>query len=196
MKLALAFCGEIPRQIKMAGLFSACCAALLGSSWCATTGAVEGSAGSAYWAIENNEIRYNHGRGITTGNGMYILENNVHHNGDLGIGGGGLNVCIQHNQITYNNYAGYSYYWEAGGAKFAYATTFIVEYNYSENNGGPGFWNDLNSEGITYNENATSNNIEAGILSEISTNVTISGNYIAHDAFNPSGAGIWWRVES
>ena len=158
----------------------------------ATTGAIDGSAGSTYWAIENNEVRYNHGRGITTGNGMYILENNVHNNGDLGIGGGGSNVCIQHNQITYNNYAGYSYYWEAGGAKFGYATNFMVEYNYSENNGGPGFWNDLNTAGITYNENATSNNIEAGILSEISSNVTITGNYIANDAFNPSRSGIWW----
>jgi len=156
------------------------------------TGAINGAAGGLYWAIENNEVRYNHGRGITTGNGMYIYENNVHNNGQLGIGGGGSNVTIQNNQISSNNYAGYSYYWEAGGAKFAYATTFLIEYNSSQNNGGPGFWNDINSEGITYNENLTSNNIEAGILSEISTNLTISGNYIVNDAFNPSGSGIWW----
>ena len=68
----------------------------------------------------------------------------------------------------------------------------VVEYNYSYDNGGPGLWNDINSEGVTYDENETFGNIEAGILSEISTNITVSGNYIFNDGFNPSGTGPWW----
>ena len=156
------------------------------------TGAVDGSAGSSYWAIERNEIRYNHGRGITTGNEMYIYKNNIHHNGQLGIGGGGTNIRVQNNQISYNNFAGYSYCWEAGGAKFGNVETLVVEYNNSYHNGGPGLWNASNSKGVTYNENDTSGNIEAGILSEVSTNVTISGNFISDDGFNPSGSGPWW----
>jgi len=156
------------------------------------SGAIDGAAGSSGWAIEYNEVRYNHGRGITTGNGMWIYQNLAHHNGQLGIGGGGMNFTLQSNKIYNNNFAGYSYYWEAGGAKFANATTVVVRYNYSYNNGGPGFWNDINSQGVTYDENETYGNVEAGILSEISSNITVSGNYIFDDGFNPSGTGPWW----
>ena len=67
-----------------------------------------------------------------------------------------------------------------------------MQYNYSFANGGPGLWDDINSEGITYNENETFNNVEAGIFSETGSNVTIKGNYIFNDGFNPSGAGPWW----
>ncbi len=156
------------------------------------SGAVGGAGAGASWAIEYSEIRYNHGRGISTGNGMWVYENLIHTNGQLGIGGGGTNITVQSNQLYNNDYAGYSYYWEAGGAKFAGATTVVVQYNYSFANGGPGLWDDINSEGITYNENETFNNVEAGIFSETGTNVTIKGNYIFNDGFNPSGAGPWW----
>ncbi|MGO8814046.1 MAG: right-handed parallel beta-helix repeat-containing protein [Terriglobia bacterium] len=158
----------------------------------AQMGAVDGSGGGATWAVEYSEIRFNHGRGISTGNGMWAYKNLIHYNGQLGIGGGGTSFTVQSNQIYNNNYAGYSYYWEAGGAKFANATTVIVEYNYAFANLGPGLWNDINSEGVTYNENETFGNIEAGILSEISTNITVKGNYIYNDGSNPSGTGIWW----
>jgi len=158
----------------------------------AQMGAVDGSGGGSGWAVEYSEIRFNHGRGITTGNGMWVYENLIHNNGQLGIGGGGTSFTVQSNKIYTNDYAGYSYYWEAGGAKFASATTALIEYNYSFANMGPGLWNDINSNGVTYSENETYGNIEAGILSEISTNITVKGNYIYDDGFNPSGTGIWW----
>ena len=157
----------------------------------AQTGAVDGSA-STYWALEGNEIRYNHGRGITIGDGMYICNNNVHNNGQLGMGGSGANILVQSNQISYNNYAGYSYYWEAGGAEFYGVQNLTVQYNYSHDNAGPGFWNDGNSQYVTYNGNQASGNIEAAILSEISSNITIANNYIWDDGNNPNGSGIWW----
>lgn len=159
---------------------------------CVAQSAAVNGAQSTWWTIEGNEIRYNHGRGISSGNGMYIYNNNVHTNGNLGIGGSASNVFVQSNQISYNNYAGYSYYWEAGGVKFATVQNVTLEYNYSFNNLGPGLWNDINSQYVTYNENETSGNIEAGILSEISSDITISNNYIVNDGSNPSGAGIWY----
>lgn len=158
----------------------------------AETGAVNGAAGSNYWAVGGNEVRYNHGTGIRTGDGMYIYNNNVHNNGQLGIGGGGTGVLVQSNQISYNNYSGYSYYWEAGGAKFASIQQLTFQYNFSYNNAGPGFWVDINSQNVICNSNQFTNNIEAGVLSEISNNVTISNNYIWNDGFNPSGSGIWY----
>jgi hypothetical protein len=123
---------------------------------------------------------------------MYIYNNNTHHNGQLGIGGSGSNVTVQSNQISYNNYAGYNYYWEAGGLKFASAQNVMIEYNYSHNNGGPGFWNDIHSQYVTYSQNQATANVEAGIMSEISTDITISNNHIWNDGYNPSGTGIWW----
>jgi hypothetical protein len=158
----------------------------------AQVGAIQPTGANNYWAIEGNEIRYNHGRGITTGNGMYIANNNVHNNGQVGIGGSGANICIQGNQVSYNNYAGYNYYWEAGGMKFSTIQNLTVEYNSSHNNGGPGFWDDANSQDVTYSENEANGNIEAGILTEMGSNITISGNYIFNDGSNTSGSGPWW----
>ena len=157
----------------------------------AQSAAINGGADGQRWSIEGNEIRYNHGRGITSGNGMHIYNNNIHNNGQLGIGGSGTNILAQNNEISYNNYSGYSYYWDAGGVKFANAQNVILRYNYSHNNAGPGFW-DLNSQNVTYNSNHASGNVEAGILSELSSNITISNNSIWSDGYNPDGSGIWW----
>jgi len=157
----------------------------------AQSGAIEGSGGTN-WAVGGNEVRYNHGRGISSGNGMYIYNNDIFNNGNMGLGGTGVNVLVQSNQISYNNYAGYSYYWEAGGAKFFGVQNLTVQYNYSHNNSGPGFWNDGNSQYVTYNGNQASGNIEAGILSAISSNITIANNNIWDDGNSPDGSGIWW----
>ena len=93
------------------------------------------------------------------------------------------NICVQSNQIYLNNYAGYDYGWEAGGVKFAWVQNLTVQYNYSHDNQGPGFWTDLDSQNVLYDENEASNNKVAGILHEISYNANITGNYIFDDGF-------------
>jgi len=158
----------------------------------AGNGAVNGAAGSSYWAIESNEVRFNHGIGIQTGDVMYVHGNKVHHNGQLGMGGGGTNALIQNNEISFNNASGYSFYWEAGGTKFANIHNLRFRYNSSHDNSGPGFWIDVDSQDILCTENAFSRDLEAGILSELSTNVTISLNYIWDAGFNPDGSSLWW----
>jgi hypothetical protein len=158
----------------------------------ASSGAIDGSAGSLYWNVESNEVRHNHGMGIRSGNGMYIHSNKVHDNGQLGLGGGGSNICVQSNQIYLNNYAGYDWGWEAGGVKFAWVSNLSIQYNYSHDNQGPGFWTDLDSQDVLYDENEASNNKVAGILHEISFNANITGNYIFNDGFTPSGPSLWY----
>jgi parallel beta-helix repeat protein len=158
----------------------------------AGSGAVDGSAGSLYWNVEGNEIRHNHGMGVRSGNGMWIHGNKLHDNGQLGLGGGGSNISVQSNQIYLNNYAGYDYGWEAGGAKFAWVQNLSVQYNYSHDNQGPGFWTDLDSQNVLYQENEASNNKVAGILHEISYQANITGNYIFDDGFTPSGSSLWY----
>jgi rhodanese-related sulfurtransferase len=155
-------------------------------------GAVEGGAGSTYWEVEGSEIRHNHGMGIRSGTGMWIHGNKIHHNGQLGLGGGGNDILVQSNNIYLNNYSGYDYSWEAGGVKFAEVHNLTVQYNYSYSNGGPGFWDDINSRYVVYDSNQATNNKVAGILHEIGYNATITNNYIWNDASNPSGADLWW----
>jgi len=158
----------------------------------AGSGAVDGSAGGLYWNVGGNEVRYNHGMGIRSGTGMWIHNNTVHDNGQLGLGGGGSNISVQSNQIYLNNYAGYDYGWEAGGVKFAWVQNLSVQYNYSHDNQGPGFWTDLDSQYVLYDQNEASNNKVAGILHEISYNATITGNYIFDDGFTSAGSSLWY----
>ena len=154
-------------------------------------GAVNGTVSNG-WGVEYCELRYNHGLGIQSGNVMYILRCLAHDNGQIGIGGGGNNVTMQNCQIYNNNYAGYNWGWEAGGVKFAQVKNLKVQYCYSHNNQGPGFWTDIHSQYVLYDGNRTDNNIEAGILHEISYDATIINNYIADDGFNPGHTGLWW----
>ena len=67
------------------------------------------------WIVKDNEVRWNQGKGIKTGSRMQVLRNKVHHQGQLGIAGGGNNVLVQDNEISYNNTAGFTTGWEAGG---------------------------------------------------------------------------------
>jgi len=154
-------------------------------------GAVDSSQ-AAYWDVGGNEIRYNHGTGVRTGSGIYVHDNKVHHNGDLGVGGFGNSLLVQSNEISFNNYSGYSIYWEAGGAKFIGAQNVTFRYNYSHDNAGPGFWTDLGAQNVICDSNQFSGNEEAAILNELSYTTTISNNYIWNDGFSPDGSGLWW----
>jgi len=158
----------------------------------ADNGAIHGGDGTVYWDVGGNEVRYNHCIGIRSGDGMFIHNNNVHNNGQMGIGGTGSAVLVQSNEISFNNYSGYSYYWESGGAKFARVEHLTFRYNYSHDNGGPGFWTDINSQDVLCDQNEFARNKEAGVLIEASNTVTVSNNYIWNDGFNYDGTSIWW----
>jgi len=144
------------------------------------------------WTVEYSEARFNHGRGVSTTSGMNVTNSNLHHNGNLGVGGGGSNVTLSDNQISYNNASGYDWAWEAGGAKFAGVTGLTMLNNNSFNNNGPGFWNDISSENVTYTGNQASGNVEAGILIEISDTVTITNNTIVNDGFVAGQSGLYY----
>jgi len=154
-------------------------------------GAIDSSAGTN-WAVRWSEARHNHGMGVRTGTGMYLYHCNLHDNGQLGTGGSGSNILMQNSQIAFNNYAGYNYYWEAGGAKFSGVKNLKVQYSSFHDNLGPGLNDDTASEAVEYDSNSTSNNREAGILHEIGYNALIQNNYVANDGFNPDGTNVWW----
>jgi len=157
----------------------------------AQEGAIHAVNGTS-WTVDTSEVRNNHGTGIRVGNGMTITNCNVHNNGQLGIGGGGSNICIQSCEISNNNTAGYAFGWEAGGVKLAQAYYALIQYCNSHDNKGPGFMTDCGSQYITYDSNTASNNQEAGIYHEISYDVVIKNNTITNEGVNPQGTGPWY----
>jgi len=157
----------------------------------AQTGAVHAANGKG-WNVKMCEVRYNHGTGIRTTDSMYVWKCYAHHNGQLGIGGGGANLCIQSCELSYNNTSGYNFSWEAGGLKLGKASNTTIQYCNSHNNNGPGLMTDCASKYITYDSNTLSYNQEAGIYHEISYDAVIKNNTITGDGFNPKGTGPWY----
>ena len=146
------------------------------------------------WIVENNKVRLNHGVGIWAGQGMHVLNNQVVHNGQMGLAGAGSDIVIEGNEIAFNNYAGYHYGWEAGGTKFVFTRNLVVRNNFAHDNKGPGLWTDIENSGTVYEKNHTSHNQGAGIQHEISYQAVIRDNTIENDGFapDPHRTGPWY----
>ena len=145
-----------------------------------------------YWVVEKNEIRYNHGPGITGSLGMKILSNYIHHNGQIGISTSGDNLLVSGNEISNNNTDGFAFGWEAGGAKFSLTSNLVVSYNNVHDNYGAGLHTDINNYNTLYEYNQTARNKVAGIYHEISFNAVIRYNTVVNDGYTPYGRGIAW----
>jgi len=146
-------------------------------------GAID-AAGQSGWVVTNNEIRWNHGRNISTASGMQISGNYVHHAGNLGIAGGGRNLLVVNNEIAYNNTAAFSpARWEAGATKFAGTDGLIVRGNFIHHNHGSGLWSDVNAINTLYENNRVEDNDWRGLLYEISYKATIRNNTFRRNGF-------------
>ena len=158
----------------------------------AQRGAIHGN-GSSGWIVENNEIRLNHGVGLRIGDGMQVLNNSVHHNGQLGMGGSGDNVLIEGNTIADNNIAGFLIGWEAGGTKFVKTRNLVVRNNYVHDNHGPGLWTDIDNIDSLIEGNRVEWNSYAGIKHEISYAAVIRNNIAG---YNGLGKDAWlWGAQ-
>ncbi len=140
------------------------------------------------WVVEGNEIRFNHGVGIRTGHRMQVLRNNIHHNGQLGIGGTGDDVLVEGNEIAYNNFAGFSSGWEAGGSKWVKTRSLVIRSNHVHHNKGQGLWTDGDNIDTLYEFNLVINNVNEGIKHEISYNAIIRNNVVK---WNGLGDDVW-----
>ena len=128
--------------------------------------------------IEGNEIAFNGGVGVCTGDGSSIVNNDVHHQGQLGLCGSGVDIVVRGNEISFNNTQGHRYGWEAGGAKWVNTIGLHVSSNYSHDNEGIGLWTDLNNIDTLYDGNTVSHNLAAGIVHEASYGAVIRNNLI------------------
>jgi hypothetical protein len=151
------------------------------------------------WTIERNEVRLNHGVGIETPNaqGVRVLDNYVHHNGQLGISGWRtMGALYEGNELAFNNTAGfYNADWEAGGAKWTESSDLTVQDNYVHDNKAVGLWFDINDKDVLIAANRIEANDSDGIRYEISYRAVIRHNTITGNGFKEptgwvNGAGI------
>jgi hypothetical protein len=138
-------------------------------------GAIDARDGSN-WTLREVVVQWNHGVGLYMSDGMLVSGGAALNNGQLGIGGIGDNVVIENVEIAYNNYAGYSWAWEAGGTKFVRSNDLIVRNNCVHNNIGPGLWTDIDNVDALYESNLVFDNAGDGIKHEISFDAIIRGN--------------------
>jgi hypothetical protein len=157
----------------------------------AQNGAIGATQSGTAWIVDHVESRWNHGAGIELGAGSQITNSFIHHNGQLGIALGGINCVASNNEISWNNYAGFSTGWEAGGSKFWATTNLAVQSNYVHDNNGPGLWTDNNNVGTLYENNTVINNASTGIQHEISYNAIIRNNTVKGNGNSPSVVSLW-----
>lgn len=152
------------------------------------------SSGGSNWHITNNEIRWNHGVGVKVTDHATVLDNHIHHNGQLGIAAVGLNALFEGNEVSYNGEIEYEMGWERGGSKFAGSEGVVVRNNHVHHNRGPGLWSDVNAYDSLFEGNDVIGNYRSGIYYEISYKAVIRDNYIEGNGFGHAdwlwGAGI------
>ena len=69
-------------------------------------GAINNQGEGKTWTIRHNEVRWNYGYGMTLAAGHRASDNFVHHNGQLGIGGGNsTGILVERNEIAPGNAA-------------------------------------------------------------------------------------------
>ncbi|MBD3391711.1 MAG: hypothetical protein GF418_06595 [Chitinivibrionales bacterium] len=155
----------------------------------AQTGAIGGGDNQT---IEDCEVHHNAGGGIDIGSNCRILNNYVHHNGQIGLIHGGHNSLVEGNEISYNNYQdAYDPGWEAGGTKFWETQGLTVRNNHSHHNHGPGLWSDYRNQDITYEGNLVEYNQQMGIFHEISYDAIIRCNISRFNAENYTKERDW-----
>jgi len=103
----------------------------------------------------------------------------------MGIAGYGTNLLVDGNEMAYNNTAGFTSGWEAGGAKFVATNGVIVRGNFSHHNDGNGIHCDIDCINTLIENNRVEDNTWRGIFYEISYKGTIRNNVSRRNGFKP-----------
>lgn len=155
----------------------------------AQDGAIDGRE-SRDWQLRNLTVRWNHGGGLRLGKGMHVSGGAYVRNGQIGMVGEGDDAIIESLQIAFNNYAGFSSGWEAGGTKFWNSDNLIIRNTCVHNNDGPGLWTDINNTNVLIEGNKVFDNAGDGIKHEISYSAIIRDNVAARNG-KPTDNWLW-----
>jgi len=150
---------------------------------------------SANWTVQDCEILLNHGYGVRVGYGIQIMDNYIHNNGQVGIGGGlgitsapatqsmNSGILIQNNIIRYNDYAHFNPDFGAGGIKTGSTAGIVIRGNTIQYNEGSGVHFDdfsgdelLDGNFITDNTDSDGVNLEIGVGTSIFRNNIVLRN--------------------
>jgi parallel beta-helix repeat protein len=135
--------------------------------------------------VRNSDLGYAHGVDVQflNGGGDHLLNNDIHHAGQLGVSGyQTTQVMVQGNRIHENNTAGYDADWEAGGLKFSSSSEATFDGNEVYLNAGHALWCDIGCQNLTYTRNRVHDNTHMGIVVEISNGASISDNAVWNNA--------------
>ena len=155
----------------------------------AQQGAIDGRK-SQNWRLRNLTVRWNHGGGLRLGKGMRVSGGAYVRNGQIGIVGEGDDAVVESVEIAFNNYAGFSSGWEAGGTKFWRSDNLIIRNTCVHNNNGPGLWTDIDNTNVLIEGNKVFDNAGDGIKHEISYNAIIRDNVAARNG-KPTDNWLW-----
>jgi hypothetical protein len=132
------------------------------------------------WTLRDLDVGGSWYRGIALGDGMTIDHCNIHDNGQLGIGGPGTDIVIEHSRIDHNGFHRVAPgAFEAGGIKTVARGRMIVEFNDISDNGWTGLWTDLRSHGVVVEHNTISGNQRSGIHFEVSLDQLAEDNVLS-----------------
>ena len=143
------------------------------------------------WRISGVTARWNHGVGLEIGPKTRVEGGSVSHNGQLGIGATGEDITIEDVEISFNNYAGYNPFWEAGGTKFAETSGLVVRNSCIHHNNGPGLWTDIDNIDVLYEGNKVFLNAQDGIKHEISYDAIIRDNIAVRNGTGGFDDWLW-----
>ncbi|HEV7991880.1 MAG TPA: right-handed parallel beta-helix repeat-containing protein [Gemmatimonadaceae bacterium] len=145
------------------------------------------------WVLDSLEVSYNANLGVRIGNRMRLTNSNLHHNGTINVGGIGVAVLIEGNQIAYGNWRlandpGF----ESGGTKFVKTDSLVVRKNHVHHNGGPGIWTDIDNVRVLIEDNRVEANAREGIVHEIGYAAVIRNNTVTGNGTGDRFRGQAW----
>jgi hypothetical protein len=121
-------------------------------------------------------------------NHQILRRNYIAHNGQSGMGGGGMQALVEENYTTFNNRKDFSISWGGAGNKFGSRMSHgVIRHNTSIWEKGTGIWLDIDCAGNLIEDNVTVGNaiVNAGYFYEISWDGMMRDNV----AFGIRGAG-------
>jgi hypothetical protein len=136
----------------------------------------------------------NHGVGVKHHSNSIVRRNEIVHNGQLGVGGEGIDMLVERNVIAHNNALNFDWGWEGGGGKWFRTRNMVIRDNHAHSNLGPGLWTDTDNIAVTMTRNLIEGNRNGGIFHEASYDAVFSDNTVTRNGLGGYawgyGAGI------
>jgi len=145
------------------------------------------------WVLDSLDVSYNANLGVRIGNRMRVTNSHLHHNATINIGGVGMGVLIEGNEIAFGNWRFASDPgFESGGTKFVKTDSLVVRNNYVHDNGGPGIWTDIDNVHVLVENNRVEANAREGIVHEIGYSAVIRNNSVTGNGTGDPYRGQGW----